>query len=85
MGGGGVKSEYEQRGGGLCGVCVCVHLSVSQYVCVSTSGCLHTTRECLCVMCFFLFEVCPPKREMRGSDLLFFWWARCEEALLHNY
>lgn len=22
---------------------------------------------------------------MRGSDLLFFWWACCEEALLHNY
>lgn len=37
--------------------------------------------------CTFLFsyEVCPAKREMRGSDLLFFWWACWEEAFIHNY
>jgi len=44
------------------------------------------TSVCVCVCDVpFLFEVCPPKREMRGSDLLFFWWAHCEEALIHNY
>lgn len=31
--------------------------------------------EPLCCFFIFLFEVCSPKREMRGSDLLFFWWA----------
>lgn len=40
---------------------------------------------CVCVFFVFFFEVCPSKREMRGSDLLFFWWARSEGALIHNY
>lgn len=85
VGGGGVKSEHERRRGGLCGVCgvfqcVCIYIRVTTCVC----ACTRCTRLCVCDI-LFLFEVCPPKREMRGSDLLFFWWARCEEALLHNY
>ena len=43
----------------------------------------------MCLSRFFLllFEVCPSKREMRGSDLLFFFsgGAHSEEAFIHNY
>ena len=93
VGGGGVKSGYERRGGGLCSVCVslCVCVCVCVCVYVRMPAYDHRQRVCVCVrVCdvpffYFLFEVCPPKREMRGSDLLFFWWARCEAAFLHNY
>lgn len=53
----------------LQGACVCVKMPACEQrerVCVCVCA-------CMCAIClFFLFEVCPPKREMRGSDLLFF-------------
>lgn len=57
-----------------------VFLAVVCVVCVKMFACDKSV--CVCARNVpFLFEVCPPKREMRGSDLLFFWWDRCEESV----
>lgn len=53
VGGGGVKSAYEQRGGGLCGVCVYIWVCLSMCVCLRQDACIRP--ESVCVWCAFFY------------------------------